>query len=228
MDFEAALREACIEADKTYWETFFERMDSMPDIIISEDKDNRLREFIRNYKIASELKKKNRKGMTRGIKALLIAAIILLIVAFTAFAFEPVKNFVFKVYSDCTEFVFQSGEKSEGDYLYAEYTYIPDGYELVKDHKGKTSHNLVYSDGTNEIEIWTRGDKNTTVLIDTEEAKTGELMIGNNVGFYSIARRSIILVWSTGKYHHDITADINENISLDDIVRVAQSAVSIS
>ncbi|MBQ6266824.1 MAG: hypothetical protein IJK64_03540 [Clostridia bacterium] len=84
MDFEAALRDAFMEAEDAYWKSFFERMDALPDVLILEDKDERLRNFIRNYEITPAVKK-NRKGMRRGLKALLIAAIILLVVAFYRF-----------------------------------------------------------------------------------------------------------------------------------------------
>ncbi len=227
MDFEAALREACIEADKTYWETFFERMDSMPDIIIPEDKDNRLREFIRNYRTASGLKKKNRKGMTRGIKALLIAAIILLIAAFTAFAFEPVRSFVYKVYTDCTEFVFSSVKGNKDDYLYAEYTYIPEGYVLVSDTKTKNEQKTIYSNGSDQIIIRSVDYNEAVIGIDTENSDSGEIVVGKSVGYYSINKDVIILIWSTGHHFHKIIVDSNGIISLQDVVSVAQSALSL-
>ena len=226
MDFEAALREACIEADKTYWKSFFDHIDSMPEILIPEEKDKRLRDFIRNYKISSA-GKNNRKGLKRGVKALLIAAIILLIAALTAFAFEPVRNFVFKVYSDCTEFVFHNGEKSEGDYLYAEYSYIPDGYELVSNIKTKTQQKIIYENGSYQIVIKSGVGSDSVLGIDTEQSESGGIVINGYDGYYSINQTSLIVVWSTGKNYHMIKADQCDTITLDVIVRIAQSAVSL-
>lgn len=222
MDFEAALREACVEADKTYWETFFERMDSMPDIIIPEDKDNRLREFIRNYKATSGFKKKNRKGMTRGFKALLIAAIILMVAAFTAFAFSPVKSYFIEIYNDGTKFIFLNEKKK--DYFYSTFTYIPEGYELTQHTKGKLSQRSVYNNGNKIIHIDTNTNKGSVTFIDTENAETGEVVINGCDGYYSITDDAVILIWTTGKYHHCITADLNEDIiTLDEVIKIAES-----
>ena len=196
--------------------------------MIPEDKDERLREFIRNYRTASETEKKNRNGMTRGIKVLLIAAIILLIAVFTAFAFEPIRSFVFKVYSDCTEFVFHSGEKSEGDYLYAVYTYIPEEYVLVSNTKAKLTQEIVYKNGNNRIIIQSGDNSDSVLIIDTENAEHGEMQINNYDGYYSITDRSIILTWSSGKYNHVILADKCDAITLDEVVYIAQSAIPAS
>ncbi len=222
MDFEAVLKEACIEADELYWESFFERIDSLPDVLIPTDKDERLRDFIRNYEMKSA-GKKNRKGMTRGIKALLIAAIILMAAAFTAFAFEPVRNFVFKVYTDCTEFVFSSAKGNEDDYLYADFLYIPDGYKLVSNTKTKTQHRIVYMNGVNMLIIKSDESSGSVLGIDTENAVHGELEINGCVGYYSINQSSIIIVWSTGKYYHIIIADQCDEIGFEDVVQIAQS-----
>ncbi len=222
MDFETALREACIEADKTYWKSFFERMDSLPDILIPKDKDKRLRDFILNYELKSA-DKKNRKGMTRGIKALLIAAIILLAAAFTAFAFEPVRNFVYTVYTDGTEFIFESSRGNKNDYLYADFSYIPDGYKLVSNTKTKTEHRIVYMNGGNMLTINSYESSGSVLGIDTENAVHGELEINGCVGYYSINQSSLIIVWSTGKYFHIIIADQCDEIGYEDVVQIAQS-----
>ncbi len=227
MDFEAALREACIEADKTYWKSFFEHIDSMPEILIPKDKDERLREFIRNYRTASETEKKNRNGMTRGIKVLLIAAIILLAIAVTAFAFEPFRNFVYRVYTDCTEFVFESVKGNKDDYLYAKYSYIPKGYKLVQNNKTKTSQKIIYENESNQIVIQTDMGSSSVLGIDTENAEYGDLDINGYDGYYSINQTSIIVAWSTGRNHHVICADRNSIMNLDDVVHIAQSATGL-
>jgi hypothetical protein len=223
MDFEAALREACIEADNNYWKSFFEHIDSMPEILIPEEKDKRLRDFIHNYEIASA-GKKNRKGMKRGIKALLIAAIVLLAIAVTAFAFEPFRNIIYKVYTDCTEFVFESVKGNKDDYLYAEYSYIPEGYILVQNNKTKTSQKIIYENERYQIVIQTDTGSNSVLGIDTENAEFGDININGFDGYYSINQTSIIVAWSTGRNHHVICADQNNRTNLDDVIQIAQSA----
>lgn len=226
MNFEAALREACVDADKLYWQSLFEQIDSMPDVLIPADKDERLRSFIRNHMI-TQTEKKNRKGMRRGWKALLIAAIILLVAALTAFAFEPVRNFVYRVYTDCTEFVSKSVKGYDDDYLYANYLYLPDGYELVSDDKEKTEQRTVYSNGSDRIVIRSVKYKTAVIGIDTEGSDSGEIKVANHVGYYSVNDDVIILFWSTGQHYHKIIADMNDKIKLEDVVRIAQSATVI-
>ena len=224
MDFEAALREACIEADKTYWKSFFDHIDSMPEILIPEEKDKRLRDFIRNYKITSA-GKKNRKGLKRGVKALLIAAIIVMLIAtVSVFAFKPVRNYVFHIFDNYTEFIFKPEKGTGRDFFSAEYLYIPEGFELVSDEKSKISQRLLYMNGMNQIVIYSVLNNNDLVKIDTEGSKTGEVEIGNSIGYYSSNEKVIILMWSTGRYYHQIIADACSLITLDDVINIAQSA----
>lgn len=227
MDFEAALRDAFTEAEDAYWKSFFARMDALPDVLIPADKDERLRNFIRNYEITPAVKT-NRNGMQRGLKALLIAAILLFVLALTAFAFEPVRNFVYKVYTDCTEFVFHSVKGNEDDYLYAEYSYIPEGYSLVSNVKTEQSQIIIYKYGMNQILIQSGDNSGSLLGIDTENAEYGDIQINNYNGYYSITDRCLILVWSTGKHNHVIWADKCDMITFDDVVHIAQSSKGIN
>jgi len=223
MDFEAALREACIEADKTYWKSFFEHIDSMPVILIPEEKDKRLRDFIRNYEITS-VGKKNHKGVKQCLKALLIAAIILLALAITTFAFKPMRNYVFHIFNNYTEFIFNDEKDADRDFFSADYLYIPEGYELVSKEKSKHLQRLLYTNGGNQIVIRSVLNINNLVEIDTEDAETGEIEIGGKIGYYSCNEKVIIVMWSTGQYYHQIIADTCNLVSLDDVIQIAQSA----
>ncbi len=228
MDFEAALREACIEADNNYWESFFKHIDSMPDVIIPKSKDKRLRIFIRNYGISSYTDKKTHKGMKRSIKSLLIAAVILLVATFTAFAFKPVRNYVFRIFDRYTEFVFKSGKVADGDFFSAEYLYIPEGYKFVSNEKSKSVQRLLYKNGDNQIVIRSVLNNNNLVEIDTEDSETDEIIIGNSIGYCSSNEKVIIVMWSTGRYYHQIIADTCDLITLDDVIQIAQSAKPIN
>lgn len=226
MGYETALKEACMEADALYTKSFFEWMDSTPDVIIPEEKDARLRNFIKNYNIYLNNTSANRKskGMKRGIKVMLIAAIILLIAALTAFAIEPVRSFVYKICNDYTEFIFEKINDNKNDYLIAEYTYIPEGYQLVSNEKKKTEHTVIFRNGQNRIKIHSDQTNGSVLLIDTEAAKTRNLKINDYDGYYSVNQDTIILVWSTGKFYHVITADVCDKLTLNDVVQIAQSA----
>ena len=107
MDFEIALREACFEADEIYLKSLFEQINSMPDVLIPKEKDERLRGFIRAYTVHSAPNNKNTGRIKRSIRAMIIAAALLMFVAFT---FGSVKNFV---YSHSSNKALLSDETSE-------------------------------------------------------------------------------------------------------------------
>ena len=218
------LREACILAEEMYWDDFFKRFASFPLVEIPEGQHERILKLIYEHSVDNKEKTNlDTRGITsKRIKAVIIAAAIIVLLAITAFAIEPVRNFIINVYSDCTEIVFNSNNNN--DYLYAEYTFIPEGYVLVDSIQGKNSHSLIYSNEEKQIVINSMSNKNSKTVIDTEKAETGEIVVNNNIGYYSKVENIIILTWCSGRYNHIITADISEEIfSVEELVKIAQS-----
>ena len=227
MDFETALREACFEADEIYLKSLFEQINSMPDVLIPKEKDERLRGFIRAYTVHSAPNNKNTGRIKRSIRAMIIAAALLLILTLTAFAFEPVRDFIYNIYEDSTEFIFRNKSKRNGDYLFAEYSYIPEGYVLISENRTESEQTIMLQNKMDRIII--SSEKSNSLLgIDTEKAVTDKISVNGHDGYFSVNQSSIILVWSTGKHYHYIVADLNENISIDVVVQIAQSAKPIS
>ncbi len=218
------LREACILAEEMYWDDFFKHFASFPPVEIPEGQHERILKLIYGHLIDNRKKSEadTRRITSKRIKAVIIAAAIIVLLAITAFAIEPVRDFIINIYSDCTEIVFNSNDKN--DYLYAEYTFIPKGYILVDSIQGKNSQSLIYSNEGKRILIDSLGNKSSKSVIDTEDSDSGEISFGDETGYYSITDTSIILIWSSGKYNHCIIADLNDNyISLETLVKVAQS-----
>ncbi|MBR3619940.1 MAG: DUF4367 domain-containing protein [Clostridia bacterium] len=222
------LRDACVLAEEMIYEELLKKFDDKS-VIIPKGQFERIQKIIYgqpvNLSCGDDTKIKDKKATSKRIKtALLIAALLIILLSVSATAFSPLRDFFTKIYKDCTEFVFNITNKN--DYLFAEYTYIPEGYKKVKDIRVKAacSQTLLYTNEKKQIKILTIKNLNSSTVIDTENTETGNIMIDGSNGYYSITKTSIILVWSTGKYHHCLTADFNgENVNLETLVKIAQS-----
>lgn len=218
------LSEACILAEEIYWDDFFKKVATFPPVEIPEGQHEKILKLIYGYSIDNKEKTElnSQRISSKRIKAVIIAAAIIGLLAITAYAIEPVRNFIINVYSDCTEIIFNSS--GENDYLYGEYTFIPEGYVLVDSIQGKNSQFLIYSNEEKRIIINSMPNKNSKRVIDTEKAEIGEIMVNNNIGYYSKAKNIIILTWCSGRYNHIITADISEEVySIEELIKIAQS-----
>ncbi len=219
------LSDACYLAEEMYWKDFSENIDESKFTDISSEQRNKI------YKLINDSPKNvNGKNDTshatmksgKKLKAMLIAAVLIILMTATAFSFSPIHNFIVKLYKDCSEIIFNTDESE--DYLYSDFTYIPTGYKLSDSTRNKNSQCLLYLNGKKRIVIDTILNKNSKTFIDTENAKTGEIAVNETTGYYSITDSEIILIWSTGKYNHCITADVDDDkISLEEIVKIAQS-----
>lgn len=224
---DTALKEACVLAEEMLYKDMLEEFEKHPSIVIPEGQRERIYKLI----YGEEPKEKDntqiieKNTSLRKIKiAILIAAILIILFGITATAFTPLRDFILKIYKECTEIVFDVTGKD--DYLFAEYTYIPEGYVKVKDIQIKEAKSqiILYISGKNRIKIKTLTNKHSSTFIDTENAETGEVLVNGTIGYYSITETSYILVWSTGKYSHCMTADKDyELISIETLVKIAQS-----
>lgn len=150
------------------------------------------------------------------IKSIIIAAIILVVLVVTCMAVKPIRNFFTNVTSDGTFFSFSITDNN--DYLYANYSFIPEGYVLVSENNIKTMQSIVYDHNGKNIYIVSAENKNTTKFINSEK-----ISIGQYIGYYCINNEQTYLLWSTGKYNHVITADNCKYITIDILVDIALS-----
>lgn len=227
MNEEFFLYEACLEAEKIYWQPIIDEIKSAPEVLITNEADKR------THKLLCKLEKKllnqadksagTKKGK-QGLKVLLVAAILIILLSVSAFSFNPFKSFVYNVFSRGTEFIFNYNKREEDDFLNGIYEYIPKGYKLIEDEKYKQSKRIIYKSGSNRIIMISNAVKHSSLHIDTEKAETGNIKVNQYDGYYSITDSNIILLWSTGKYYHYIVADFNEDIiTLDSVLKIAES-----
>lgn len=224
-----SLRNACILAEDLYWEDFFKKNNDITERKSSDNLDKRIMSLIYGHpedlRYGETGKVNEKKFSSKRIKiALMVAALLIILLSVSATAFSPLRDFFTKIYKDCTEIVFNITNKN--DYLFAEYTYIPEGYKKVEDVRIKSTKSQIidYKNGRKRIHLTTLKNGHSSTFIDTENAETGNVMVGKYDGYYSITKTSIILVWSTGKYNHCLTADLNGDvITLETLVRIAQS-----
>ncbi len=219
MKFEKLLLLSAKDAESECWDNVFDEIDSATDIRIPDEVDRRIFLFTKKLDKKINKKIKNTKSL---VKVLIVAAATILLLSISAFAFPLVRNFITNVYHDCSEIIFNDISKSE-DYKYAEYTNIPKGYMLIKNEKSKLGQKLIYEKEGKQISINTSPSKNTSFFIDTENAETGSIKVNNIDGYYSITERALLLVWSTGKYSHCITADNCEDITISILINIAES-----
>ena len=224
---DTALMDACVLAEEMLYKEMLAEFEVQPSIRIPDGQRERILNLIYGEETAQKdnIQIKEKKISSRRIKtAFLIAAILIILFTVTSTAFSPLKDFILRIYRECTEIVFDITNKD--DYLFAEYTYIPKGYKKVKDNRVKPANfqSILYMNGQSRISISTLRNKHSSAFIDTEDAETGEILINGVTGYYSITETSLMLVWSTGKYNHCLTVELNgANINLEEIVKIAQS-----
>lgn len=226
---EKILKEACVIAEDLYWQDFFDKIDKEPDIKIPEGQFEKVLRIINRQPVCKNTKPnktKERFSFNNRLKAVLVAVIIILILAITAMAITPLRNLIIKVYKDCTDIVFNL--ENRNDFLYAKYDYIPERYKLKSDSQKDYYQFVVYTSGCNNLNISTFINEKSVAVIDTENAETSEIMVGDMQGYYSITEKKIILIWSTGKYNHRISADLTDEITIDTLVKIAQSRQAIN
>lgn len=154
------------------------------------------------------------------ITAAVIAAVIFILLVVTGTAVKPVRNYFKNETSDGTFFFFDSSKHKS--FTYSKFNFIPEGYTLVSDKKMKTSQMLEYTNGNEKIYISSIQTGNS--YINTENAiETGEIPIGNAVGFYCIKHDAIMLIWGNDGIRYLIMADDCDNITVDTLVKIALS-----
>lgn len=216
---------ACKAAKERLDSDYLEKLDKINEPEISAKVRNKLIKYISDlqnnsiketYSATKSLNKKT-------LKAVLIAAILILLMAVGSFAISPVRNYIIEMYEDSSEFIFNSF--GGNDYLFSICTYIPDGYVMESEEKLNSGQLTVYKSGDKRIVIDSGKEKNSVLYIDTEASKTTEIMVQNSIGYLSETKTSYILVWSTGKCYYSIVADYSENITVEDVIKIAENMV---
>lgn len=164
----------------------------------------------------------DRKRRPKLGRVLLIAALLLLLLAATALAFEPVRHYVFNHF-DGTDIIFHNDQTR--DSLKERFTYIPQGYVLEKEECNTFSNYWVYSDKNRNKLVISSMQNGSSIFINTEDVGYEEIEIQGFRGYCVERNDGLILTWSTGKYHHIIDADLSETsyISIEELIKIANS-----
>ena len=164
----------------------------------------------------------DRKRRPKLGRVLLIAALLLLLLAATALAFEPVRHYVFS-YFDGTDIIFHNDQTR--DSLKERFTHIPQGYVLEKEECNTFSNYWVYSDKNRNKLVISSMQNGSSIFINTEDVGYEEIEIQGHEGFFVDRENCFILVWATGRYCHKIYVNKTETscITKEDIFSIANS-----
>ena len=221
---EALLREACRKYDETRMEQLMQSLEMQPVHLFGKQYEKDKNKIIRQYESYSISRNQfgGRKISKKTIRILLVAALLLALLVASALAFEPVRHYIFSFF-DGTDIIFNNDQTK--DSLNESFTYIPQGYVLEKEEHDKISNYFVYRDKNKNKIVISSMENGSAVFINTEDVGYEEIKIREYTGYYVERDNAMILTWSTGKYHHIITADITESsrVTKADIFKIAYS-----
>ncbi len=231
-----ALKAACFKAEEMALGEFISALSDLPEVTLKKKDHKRIRKFLKildsgyvkdtAFNLQSTTKIYT---VRRTLKSALVAAIILALLIVTGVAVKPIRNFFTEVTSDGTFFKF-GVSNDNNDYLYASYSYIPEGYTLVSDKNMEQMQITEYKNNNMVIYINSAANsKGSNLFVNSENAiETGEVMVGGSVGYYCINEEDTTIVWATGKYHYLIMADNCNEITVETLVKIALSREKLS
>ena len=171
-----------------------------------------------------------RRARRPGRRLLILAAAILLTLVLlgSTIAVEPVRHYILNTF-DGTDIIFKN-EYTE-DSLNERFNYIPAGFALTKEEHDSQGNHWSYRDAYgNGLDIDTMKN-GSTGFINTEGVGYEEVEIQGHVGLYVERPGDCrMLLWSTGKFHHLVSADLTEtsHVTREDVFRIANERELVS
>lgn len=226
-DFNTILKEAARLAEQDLAEQDYLRFAATPDIETSKEFDERVDKII----ISMEPKTYSKPSAFRKtIRTFIAIAAIIAIFSISATGGNPfmetVKDFFIRTFTDGSIVRFEDNDQTVGT-LYSNYTWIPDGYELVEHEQDEIQEIFVFEDhNKNQLICITRKSTPSKSGINTEDALTDEIYINNLPGLYYEQENFIEVIWNTGEYYYYINAE-SKNISKEDLIRIAESRENV-
>jgi len=179
-----------------------------------------------------------RKGV-RTVKAILIAAAILMLIFASAMSVSAIRRAVYDFFMSFGEdhaVVSYEAERRLSDAMeneeiteiavYYEPTYLPDGYQVTEKKMTNMSYSVNYTNGVDSIR-YKQVIKQSTALVDTEKELPNEVYIKDCLGFYTIGADSIHLMWNDSKYIYTIIVN-TPDVEIEYVLRIAESVESIN
>lgn len=219
---------ACLEAKNRLDNAYLKKLDEMVEPTVSKKTKKNIIRYIssleNNNSIGESITLNTNKRLNKKtLRTILVAAILILLFAIGSFAISPIRNYIVHTFDDHSKILFITS--AGRDNLYSNYMYIPNGYEIESDEKLNDGQFTILKSEEKRIVIDSGKEKDSILVIDTENSKTEEVKFKNYTGYTSKTKTSYILVWSSGRYYHSIVADYSEDITLEDIIKIAENMV---
>ncbi len=220
---ELILREACRLAELDLAEQDCARVSNMPDIETSKRFDRRVNKIIRRMKTG---KYKNTKKAAR---VLILVAALIAVFSINATGVNPlqekVRNFFVNTFNAGSLIQFEDDNSTRGT-LYSEYTWVPEGYELLEKDSKETYERIVYKGNAgDEIISVSRKNDSSILSVDTENMKFEEIVINNSSAMYYADDESSQIIWSKGNYNYRIT--VSSSVAKDELIKMAESRENV-
>ncbi|MDO5096831.1 MAG: DUF4367 domain-containing protein [Peptostreptococcaceae bacterium] len=206
-----------------YEEQEFENIDSMQDIPIPSELDNRIQALIRHHSSPEKSKKQNLSVLRKAAIVFLVLGITLgSVLAFSPKARALVKDIIKIFYSDHNSYRFGTEyvEIHKGDYTLG---YIPEGFELLEEGE-VVSGFYQYYNGENEsrLDFYYYSAQAGTIAIDNENMEHKDIKINGLEGVIAHDTESLftsaflldegVVLEITGDFEYDTAIKILENI----------------
>lgn len=220
------LKEACRRAEQNIAEQDSIRLSEMPDIETSRDFDRRVDKIIRRMKTGKF------KRTKKALRVFILVAILIVTFSLTATGVDPlherIRNFFIETFSDGSTIEFKDSGLTNGT-LYSEYTYIPEGYELVEHTKGFSLERFAFEDSNgNQLFCTARPNDNSFSMLDTEDVGVEEITINALPGLYCSQDDFSQVTWSEGEYNYSVYQYASTNqLSKEELIRIAESRKNV-
>lgn len=132
-------------------------------------------------------------------------------------------EFVEKIYTNCTDYIYNLKEGGSSEYGLIEPKYIPGGYEEIgrEDAAGMGTYIYYQNDKNEEIEYMQMVADGLTVTLDTERAITKDMEIhGIKVEYFTNKDVSYVY-WTERNCYYSLTGRIEEQ----ELIRMAETVI---
>lgn len=183
-----------------------------------------------NKKMKKTIKEYNRTPIQRKLAALrkYVATILILFILTNSILFvtaqeyrERFFNIITTVYEKFTSIVIEVEEPSGEGLSFTQPSYIPDGFEIMKDMQTDITRKINYMND-NRIIIYMQGIiTNEEIRIDTEGTTIEEMEINNQIIKYVFNKDMYIAHW----YDESFIYSINAEVSFEEFVKIIEGII---
>jgi hypothetical protein len=220
------------ELDKLLIE-YMPKADALLDQLEEErDKDVEPHVFSKGYKrkLKKTIKEYSRTPMQKRLAnigkyaaAILIAFILtnsILIATVQAYR-EKVFETIVTVYDRFTSIIIKVEEPISEGLSFTEPSYIPDGFEVIKDKQTDITRKINYMNGNRIIIYMQDIITNAEIRIDTEGTTIEEMKINNQIIKYVFNKDMYIAYWNDDNFIYSVNAEV----SFEELVKIIEGII---